>query len=216
MKKSMIKRSIVSVFVLILLMPLSAQVSIEKLFQTMPDDLLWLDHTKRTELFAYFKDKQVDSVSNGLNGYCKIVDYDETAKYISVNTSRKGNIEMQVFEANSKPVVGVIITAYAPAVHSDIRFFNTDWTPAEINNPVVTVSDYLKTSLTTEELSLAQKQMTPLFVRYDFTKGSGEIVATCTAEKFLSEEDWKQLKPLQRSNLVKFVLENGTWNITQE
>jgi hypothetical protein len=191
----------------------AAQEPVEKLFLSMPDDLLWLDQTQRKDLFAYFTDKKVDSIGNNLNGYCKIVDYSETTQHLSLNTSRKGNMELQILGAKSDPYVGVILTACAPACHSAISFYTSDWKPMEMEIPALSASDFYATGLSEEDQATADRLLTPLFVRYSFQPGTNNILAICSAESFLSEDDFKQLKPLLKIEMIHIVYQEGSWKI---
>lgn len=207
-------RSIILIALLAFLMPVWAQTTVEKLFQTMPEELFWPDKSQRMELMAYSKDKKIDSVQNSLNGYCKLVDYDESAKHLSVNTSRKGNMEFQVIGSDPSPLVGVIFTVCAPACTSTIRFYTTDWNPVEMQLPALSPSDFLQGGLSEEDRTNGNRLLTPLLVSYAFVKGKGEITATCNAGLFLSDQD-KTLKSILKETPVTFVFENGNWKRKQ-
>lgn len=206
-------RTITLIFAMALLLPASTQVTIEKLFQTMPEDLFWPDKNTRLELMAYYKEKKVDSVQNNLNGYCKIVNYDEAAKHLSVNTSRKGNMELQVFGGDTSPFVGVILTVCSAVCHSDVRFYTTEWNPVELTFPALSADDFLKTGLSEEDMNNGRRLLTPLLVKYAFAKGKGEITATCSTG-LLSTDD-KTLQPLLKEAPVTLIFENGAWKIKQ-
>lgn len=210
----MYTRFFFTIITLIVITSAQAQISIEKLFYAMPGELLWLDKNQRTELFAFYKDKHVDSVSNKLNGYCKIVDYDETGQHLKISTSKKGTMEFMIFTgSNNLPAIGVITTACAPACMSSIRFFTTGWNPADVNFPVIAATDFLKEDLTDEQKKLAAGFLSPLLISYEYNKESGEIIAACNAESFLSKDDWKTLNPLLKSSRLAISVSAGEWKL---
>ncbi|MBP1641151.1 MAG: hypothetical protein H6Q17_2734 [Bacteroidetes bacterium] len=209
----MYRQIILLVFGVLSILSVAAQGSVEKLFQSMPDDLLWLDQTQRRDLFAYFTDKKVDSIGNNLNGYCKLVDYNETAKHLSINTSQKGNMELQILGNESVQFVGVIFTVCAPACHSSIHFYSFDWKPIDMQFPVLAASDFCKDGLSEDDRSAANRLLTPLFVRYSFQGGTNDIIASCSAESFLAETDFKQLKPLLKSDKIIISYQDGLWKL---
>ena len=62
----MYKQALLIVFSALSILSAAAQESVEKLFQSMPDNLLWLDQSQRKDLLAYFTDKKVDSIGNNM------------------------------------------------------------------------------------------------------------------------------------------------------
>lgn len=211
---TMLKRLFCSFVTIAMLSSASAQGSIEKLFYTMPGDLLWLDKAQRTELFAFYKDKGIDSIPNKLNGYCKITDYDETSQHLRIRTSTKGSLELIVFTAhNETSVLGVISTVCAPACSSSISFYTMGWNPIEVSFPSITASDFLKEGLTEDQKLMALGFLSPLLVSYQYNKQTKEIVAICNAEHFLSEYDWKELSSLLKTTRLTLSLQSGEWKI---
>jgi len=209
----MYKQALLIVFSALSILSAAAQESVEKLFQSMPDNLLWLDQSQRKDLLAYFTDKKVDSIGNNMNGYCKIIDYSEATKHLSLNTSRKGNMELQILETKTNPFVGVIFTACAPACYSTVCFYSSDWKPVEMQIPALSASDFYANGLSEDDQATANRLLTPLFVRYSFQPGTTDIVASCNAESFLSEADFKQLKPLLKNEVIRIVYQDGSWKI---
>jgi Protein of unknown function (DUF3256). len=209
----MYKQALLILFSALSMLSATAQESVEKLFQSMPDDLLWLAQSQRKDLFAYFTDKKVDSIGNNLNGYCKIVDYNETTQHLSLNTSRKGNMELQILNPKSNPFAGVIFTACAPACYSTVSFYSFDWKPIDMQIPALSTSDFYANGLSDDDQATANRLLTPLFVRYTFQPGTNSILASCNAESFLSEADFKQLKPLLKSEMIRIVYQDGSWKI---
>ena len=209
----MYKQALLIAFSALSILSAAAQESVEKLFQSMPDNLLWLDQSQRKDLFAYFTDKKVDSIGNNMNGYCKIIDYSEATKHLSLNTSRKGNMEMQILGTNANPFIGVIFTVCAPACYSTVSFYSLDWKPIEMQIPTLSASDFYANGLSEEDQATANRLLTPLFVRYSFQPGTTDISANCNAESFLSEADFKQLKPLLKNEVIRIVYQDGSWKI---
>ncbi|MDP4203260.1 MAG: DUF3256 family protein [Bacteroidota bacterium] len=207
------RQIILLIFSAISLFPVSGQISVEKLFQTMPTDLLWLDQSQRTELFAYFKDKKVDSIQNSLNGYCKLIDYNEETKHLLLKTSRKGSMEMQVLGAESSPFIAVIFTTCAPACQSHINFYSPEWKQFTMDFPTLSASDFIAKELSEYDLSIANRLLTPLFISYAFTEQGKSITASCNARQFLADDDWKELKPLLKSEQLSIKFEDGAWKI---
>ena len=209
----MYKQALLILFSALSILTATAQEPIGKLFQSMPDDLLWLAQSQRKDLFAYFTDKKVDSIGNNLNGYCKIVDYNETTQHLSLNTSQKGNMELQILGTKPNQFVGVILTACAPACHSTVSFYSFDWKPIDIQIPSLSASDFCTNGLSEEDQAAANRLLTPLFVRYTFQPGTNSILASCSAESFLSEAEFKLLKPLLKTEMIRIVYQDGSWKI---
>ena len=207
------RQIILLIFSVVSLFSVSGQISVEKLFQTMPTDLLWLDQSQRTELFAYFKDKKVDSIQNNLNGYCKLIDYNEETKHLLLKTSQKGSMEMQVLGAESSPFIAVIFTTCAPACQSHINFYSPEWKQFTMDFPTLSASDFVAKGLSEYDLSIANRLLTPLFISYTFTEQGKSITASCNARQFLADDDWKELKPLLKSEQLSIKFENGAWKI---
>lgn len=207
------RQIILLIFSVISLLSVSGQISVEKLFQTMPTDLLWLDQSQRTELFAYFKDKKVDSIQNSLNGYCKLIDYNEATKHLLLKTSQKGSMEMQVLGSESSPFIALIFTTCAPACQSHINFYSPEWKPVAMDFPSLAPSDFVAKGLSEYDLSIATQLLTPLFISYAFTENGNNITALCNARQFLAGADWKELKPLLKSEQLSIKFEDGAWKI---
>lgn len=207
------RQIILLIFSVVSLFSLSGQISVEKLFKAMPTDLLWLDQSQRTELFAYFKDKKVDSIQNSLNGYCKLIDYNEETKHLLLKTSRKGSMEFQVLGPESSPFIAVIFTTCAPACQSYINFYSPEWKPIAMDFPSLSASDFLAKEISEYDRSIATQLLTPLFISYAFTEHGSDITAFCNARQFLAENDWKTLKPLLKSEQLSIKFEDGVWKI---
>jgi hypothetical protein len=209
----MYKQAFLIAFSVLSILSTAAQDSVAKLFQSMPDNLLWLDQSQRKDLLAYFTDKKVDSIGNNLNGYCKIIDYSETTQHLSVNTSRKGNMELQILGSKANPFIGVIFTACAPACYSSVYFYSFDWKPVDMQMPVLSASDFYANGLSEDDQATANRLLTPLFVRYSFQPGTTDILAGCNAESFLADTDFIQLKPLLKNGMIRIVYQDGVWKI---
>jgi Protein of unknown function (DUF3256). len=207
------KQIILLIFSVVSFFSASGQISVEKLFQAMPTDLLWLDQTQRTELFAYFKDKKVDSVQNSLNGYCKLIDYNEETKHMLLKTSQKGSMELQILGPESSPFIALIFTTCAPACQSHINFYTPEWKPVSMDFPSLSASDFLANGLSEYDRSIATQLLTPLFISYAFAGQGSSITALCNARQFLADDDWKTLKPLLKSEQLSIQFEDGAWKI---
>ena len=118
---------------------------------------------------------------------------------------------MQIFNDETSSFVGVIFSTCAPACDSQVAFFTPDWKPIAFSLPKVEASSYLLPNLSADNLVLANGLLSPLFVHYSFQKGTANLIATCTAEKFLAESDWKQLKPLLKQESIRFTFQKDGW-----
>ena len=207
----MAKHLFIFLFIVTTLSSVSAQTSVEKLFLSMPNDLLWIEQSQRSEIVAYYKDKKVDSIQNGMNGYCRLLDCDETTGFLSLNSSAKGNMELKIFNDGSNPFIGVIFSICAPACDSKITFYSTDWKQITASLPDISANDFISGTISSENRVLANVLLTPLFIRYNFDKETNSLIATCNAEQFLSENDWQQLKPLLQSTSIRLSYQNNRW-----
>ena len=123
-------------------------------------------------------------------------------------------MELKVLGTESAPFVGVIFTVCAPACHSGIRFYSTDWKPIEMPFPTISASDFIAIGLSEDNQAAANRMLTPLFVRYSF-EGTNKITATCSARLFPEENGQQELKPLLKSETLTLVYQDGGWKIQQ-
>jgi len=185
--------------------------SLKSLFMSMPRSVLLLDSAKRSDLMTYYEVKHVDSIPNGMNGYVRIVLWDEQALHFVLQTSYMGTLEVQVFNHVTPPFIAVSQTASAPASLSVLSFYSMRWEPIVMNMPTVQASDFLKSSLSDYNQIQAISWLTPLFVHFSFDTSSMEIVATLAQKDFLSKEDWNHLKPMLSATECRFSYHQGDW-----
>jgi hypothetical protein len=208
------KRLLFIVTITLAALNLAAQPSVEKMLLDLPNDCLWLPKEKRMELMAYYRERKTDSVSNGMNGYCRITELNDSTGRMVLKTSSMGMLELQALTLGPTPCFGVIRTTCGPACDSRVLFLGTDRMPLQINAPSPDASAFLKTGLPQDDAALAQALLTPLFVSFTFGP-DGSLTATCNARAFLSDGDWEKLKPMLATEKLVYAFANGIWTIRQ-
>jgi hypothetical protein len=184
---------------------------LRQLFMSLPNSILALDSAHRSDLMAYYFDKKVDSVPNVMNGYTRILTWDEHEHHFVLETSKMGIFELQVFKNDQSYFIAVDKTVCAPASLSSISFYSLDWEKMPLQEPEVQLSDFVKTSLSADEMDQVAGLMTPLFVRFSFDASKSLIVATCDQKSFLSEDGWQHLQPYLKTTQLYFVFQHGQW-----
>lgn len=185
--------------------------TLKQLFMSMPGSVLALDSARRSDLMAYYFDKKVDSVSNGMNGYIHIRLWDENTHHLILQTSRRGTLELQVFDKENPEFIAISKTVCAPACLSRLSFYTLNWDQLSIPSPDIHASDFLKTTLSAYDSTQAMVWMTPMFVRYSFDESRASIIATCDQKDFLGKSGWKGLQPDMKTSELRFVFHQGEW-----
>jgi hypothetical protein len=185
--------------------------TLRQIFMSLPNSVLPVDSAHRSDLMAYYYDKKVDSVPNGMNGYIRIQSWDENTHHFVLETSRMGTFELQVFTNEQPAFIGVSKTVCAPACLSSLSFYSMDWERLPLKAPEIQEGDFLKKDLSADESDFATSWMTPLFIRFSFDSSQPSIIATCDQKAFLSEDSWKQLQPDLKTLELRFTFHQGQW-----
>ncbi len=185
--------------------------TLRTLFMSLPNTVLALDSAHRSDLMAYYYDKKVDSVPNGMNGYIRIRTWDENEHHFVLETSKMGTFELQVFANEHPAFIAISKTVCAPACLSSLSFYTMNWERLPIHAPEVQENDFLKNDLSADALDFATGWMTPLFIRFSFNPSQPSIIATCDQKAFLSEDSWKKLQPYLKTMELRFTFYQGQW-----
>ncbi len=211
MKTTSLKRLLLLVLIVCSASVVAKPPSLRQIFMSLPNSVLPLDSAHRSDLMAYYYDKKVDSVPNGMNGYIRIRSWDESAHHFVLGTSRMGTFELQVFTNEQPAFIGVSKTVCAPACLSSLSFYSMNWEQLPLKAPQVQESDFLKKDLSADDLDFATSWMTPLFIRFSFDSSHPSIIATCDQKAFLSGDSWKQLQPYLKATELRFTFHQGQW-----
>jgi hypothetical protein len=184
---------------------------LRQLFMSLPNSILALDSAHRSDLMAYYFDKKVDSVPNVMNGYTRILTWDEHEHHFVLETSKMGIFELQVFKNEQSYFIAVNKTVYAPASLSSLSFYSLHWERMPLQAPEVHPSDFIKTGLSADKIDQVAGLMTPLFIRFSFDSLKSIIIATCDQKSFLSADGWQNLQPNLKTTQLYFVFQQGQW-----
>jgi hypothetical protein len=183
----------------------------EQIFMAIPGQYLWLTQADRSNMLINYNENNVDSIKNSFSGTSRIKMLDETNKHLFIETSSKGSFELLRLNNGGQPCYAIIRTACAPACDSRIDCFDLNWNLLDIDPPAINAEDFLIHAVSADDSTLAIKLLTPTFIRMSFNAADGSLLATCDAGQFLSEDDWKKLKPLLLSEPLIFTLQNNKW-----
>ncbi|MGC9150940.1 MAG: DUF3256 family protein [Microbacter sp.] len=211
MKPTLTKKLFLFLLIMLPGMASASMPSLKQLFMSMPESVLLLDSARRSDLMTYYEVKHVDSIANGMNGYVRIVLWDEPTLHFVIQTSHMGTLEVQVFDRVTPLFIAVSQTASAPASLSVLSFYSMRWEPVVMEMPTAQAADFLKSSLSDYNQIQAISWLTPLFVHYSFDASSMEIVATLAQKDFLTKEDWDHLKPMLATTVCRFSYHQGSW-----
>lgn len=211
MKRHFLKKLALFSLTILPCLAMASTPSLKQVFMSMPNSVLLLDSARRSDLMTYYEVKHIDSIANGMNGYVRIVLWDEQALHFVLQTSAMGTLEVQVFNKVTPPFIAVSQTASAPASLSVLSFYSMRWEPVVMNMPTVQATDFLKPSLSDFNQIQAISWLTPLFVHFSFDSSSMDLVATLAQKDFLTKENWTHLKPMLATTECRFSYHQGGW-----
>lgn len=185
------------IFLLMVGMQLSAQVTMRDLWLSMPDSLLpYLNQNLRLE-HVDFVDMNVPSeVNNLLQGEGRLDTL--TANYVSLQLNERRTLQMRLFTRDdSTQVVCMVNTFRAPEPESTLRFFTTDWQPLDqtfglpsLADPASLLDTFFKTSdsIPPTEIAALKKMVDPIMISISLPADEESVILQLSAPFLLKDE----------------------------
>ncbi len=180
--------------------------TIDKVFQTMPEELLpAFSEANKTMLLV---DSSLSVIPYPL-GEIERLDYSDT--FLSLRTSKVGTMQIKLLSlVNNTKIVALINTVCSKVCDSDVRFFTEEWEEIDKNNLLPTLPPNIffdKTKLETPEFKWAVSHIDIYPLNFQFTKGSDDLEVKLDIAKHLSEQDLKKITPFLDKESI-----NLSWN----
>lgn len=205
-----------TILVCLVILPLSAQWTIEQYYVDMPELLdPSMTQTQRQELMEYYKADLGDSIANRFDNYVHVVNFDNAAGFIEVKTTDISTLQLKLLQIGNDTVMGMIKTVCVPICQSTIEFYNTDWQKrADIKFVMPDVADWLSE----KEIKSAGFDKRDVlnvfntkFISLNFDAENNGIVAQSNSLDFLDKAQQETYAPFLRNESISYRLENKRW-----
>lgn len=180
---------------------------ISSVIRSMPDDITLKIGSDQKEILATINDTANVVVNNILGG--KVERVAVSPDYVAIKTSDIGMLQIKLLPLiNHSYIVGVIRTVCDIACDSQIDFYTTDWKPLTNDElfPDKNKDWFIKKDIDRASFQFknayAPLDMTP--VKYVFVPDATTVTAVYDIEKYLSEDDYKLLKPYLTETPIVF------------
>lgn len=185
--------------------------NISPLVIAMPDDMLiGVTLDQRKLLIAPENDTIEIAAVNAVGDTVKRLGFSED--FISLQTSKVGNLQIKLLPlVNNTQIIGVITTVCGSACDSRISFYTTDWEPLAQSDlfPQISKDNFIKNEVDRNsekfQNAYATLDMTP--VKLSFSETDKNITAVYDIEKYISKQDYEQLRPFLKETPVVY-----TWD----
>lgn len=178
--------------------------TIKDFFISEPGNVLPLiSQRTRMDMIDYFNAGRMADVKNNLgksSRFNKVTD-----DYMSIRISGSSTVEMLLMPISKKDTVIITITTVElPAKDSRVAVYDTEWKPVETKRyfKPATMKNFVfipKGDKTKKETVLAAIDF-PI-ISYTIDADSRTIVARHGLEQYMSEEDFKKIKPYLRDSI---------------
>lgn len=178
------------------------EITATRLFIEAPKSVVLIDSFPKLEMLEYFRAGS-DHATSTLVGSSSTI-REESPEKLAYDVSSTASYEIVLLPGKGgRKVVGVIETLSPSVTDSNIRFFNTDWTPytgkKAFSEPMF--DDWLTPEGKAERQSLMD-DMPFITAKYEYSPDSGTLTASLTMEKYYTPDDWKKFSPLLKPTLI--------------
>lgn len=209
------KSSFLIFFFLFTSLHLATSQSIDSIFVNMPARLNpLLNKPTKLKMLNNYKKQISDSLQNSLGGKSVIIKYDSTYNFIKIQNAANSRMEIFTFKTTQGNfTIGVISTVGDTLQNSEIRFFNQDWSRAEVVFRKPDIKDWIKRERINENGTTpawATEQVVGI-ITLEYDVASEHLIARPNFLKYISKDVNELIEPHFSNDSLQFVLQGNEW-----
>lgn len=210
------KTSFLIFFFLFTSLHLASSPSIDSIFVNMPPRINpLLNKQTKLKILSNFKKNIPDSAQNSLGGKSILIKYDSLKNIIRIQNAPNSRMEIFTFKtAQGNTTIGVISTIGDTLQNSEIRFFNQDWSRAEVVFRKPDIKDWIKSESINENGTTpawATEQTVVGFITLEYDVASEHLIARQNFLKYISKDVKELVEPHFSNDSLQFVLQGNEW-----
>ena len=189
-----------------------AQKTATSVLSTMPQELIpYINDDQRGEMSKFSIENDTVTIKNELNGTSTVTVINDDFAKIDLSKSAMILIKLLPVSDTAK-IICMVRTIKTPLPESDIRFYNTDWSPikSKFNLPDLRNDDEMLAMLTQRPDSMTEAKfeelrsyIEPVIVSADIPDGGYKITLNLNIP-FTTKEERKNIKAIIRQKSFKW------------
>ncbi|MDR2810158.1 MAG: DUF3256 family protein [Tannerellaceae bacterium] len=174
------------------------------LFINIPDDYLpQLETAWRKDLIDLYQSGKEARLKNTMEGTSRLLTL--TEDYLLLQVTERSSIELKKLPLiNNTHIICMISAIEAPATHSLVRFYTTEWQPLESSGLFTPVTaDWFineQSDINSEAYQDAIARLDIHLVKYSLSPDAQTLTAVYTTPRYLNEEERKKIRPFLKDH----------------